>query len=70
MGVKIVVGEREPIGLALRRFRKLLEWSGTNHEMRRSLYFDEPTQVRQRKEIRRRLKTREATYLAKRAGEQ
>jgi len=70
MGVKIVLADREPIGLALRRFRKLLEWSGTNHEMRCSLYFDEPTQVRQRKEIRRRLKTREATYLAKRAGEQ
>lgn len=70
MGVKIVVGEGEPIGLALRRFRKMLERNGVTYELRRRQHFTKPTQIRRAKAFREWDRTRKATLLAKRAGKQ
>ncbi len=70
MGVRIVVGEREPIGLALRRFKKLLEDKGVTWEMRRRVYFADLTQTRRAKRFQKKFKARKATLLAQRAGEQ
>jgi small subunit ribosomal protein S21 len=70
MGVRIVVGEREPIGLALRRFKKLLERQGVTWEMRRRVCFTDATQARRAKRFQKRFKARKATLLAQRAGEQ
>ena len=70
MGVKIVLAEREPIALALRRFGKLLERTGIKWEMRRRQYFTRRTETRRVKAFRKWDRTRKATLLAKRAGEQ
>jgi small subunit ribosomal protein S21 len=70
MGVRIVIGEREPIGLALRRFKKLLERQGVTWEMRRRECFADPTRVRRAKRFRKRFMARKATLQAQRAGEQ
>jgi small subunit ribosomal protein S21 len=39
MGVRVVVGERELIGAALRRFKKQVERAGVPGEMRWHAYF-------------------------------
>jgi ribosomal protein S21 len=70
MGIRIVVAEREPIALALRRFKKLLERHGVAWEMRRRVYVADPTQVRRAKQFKKRFKARLATLMAKKAGEQ
>jgi small subunit ribosomal protein S21 len=70
MGVRIVVGEREPIGLALRRFKKALERQGVTWEMRRRAYFAEASQARRAKRFQKRFKARKATLMAQAAGEQ
>jgi ribosomal protein S21 len=70
MSVRIVVGEREPIGLALRRLRRSLQAEGVSWEMRRRRYFVPSTQDRRAKKFQKRFKARNATLLAQRAGEQ
>ena len=70
MGVRIVLAEREPIGLALMRFKKLLERQGAAWEMRRRTYFSDLTQARRAKRFQKRFKARKATLLAQTAGEQ
>jgi small subunit ribosomal protein S21 len=70
MGVRIVVWDLEPIGLALRRFKKKLERQGVTWEMGRRAYFDDPTQARRAKRFKKRFKARKATLLAKLVGEQ
>jgi small subunit ribosomal protein S21 len=70
MGVRIVLAEKEPIGLALRRFRKLLERNGTAWELRRRAYFISATWLRRAKRFKKRFKARNATLLAQMAGEQ
>jgi small subunit ribosomal protein S21 len=47
------VHEREPIGAALRRFKKLLERSGMKGELRAREYYEKPCDARRRKEARR-----------------
>ena len=69
MGVKIVVVDREPIGLALRRFRKLLERRGVTSEIRQHLYYAKESERRRRKHFAKRFKARLATLKAKEAGE-
>jgi small subunit ribosomal protein S21 len=69
MGVRIVVGERELIGLALRRFKKLLERHGVTWEIRRRTHFADSPQRRRAKRFRKRFKARKATLLAQLAGE-
>jgi small subunit ribosomal protein S21 len=70
MGVRIRVGKREPIGLALKRFKKLLAQQGVTWEMRRRLYFADATQARRAKRFQKRFEARKATLLAKSAGMQ
>jgi small subunit ribosomal protein S21 len=70
MSVRIVVGEREPIGLALRRFKKLLEYHGVSWEMRKHRYFADRNQIRRAKRFQKRFKARQANLLAQRTGEQ
>jgi small subunit ribosomal protein S21 len=42
------VHDREPIGAALRRFKRLLERSGLKQELRRRKYYEKPSEVRRR----------------------
>jgi small subunit ribosomal protein S21 len=46
------VFEREHIGAALRRFKKLLERSGIKKELRKRKYYEKPCEVRRRAELR------------------
>jgi small subunit ribosomal protein S21 len=46
------VHDREPIGLALRRFKKLLERSGVTKELRKRSHYEKPCEVRRRAELR------------------
>ena len=53
MGVKMRVHDREPIGAALRRFKKLIERSGLKKAMRAHEYYEKPCEARSRKEAAR-----------------
>ena len=68
MGVRIVVGEGEPIGHAMKRLRKKLDQNGILYEMRRRQCFLDGTQVRRAKEFKKRYRSRLATRLAKSEG--
>jgi ribosomal protein S21 len=70
MGVRIVLADIEPIGLALRRFKRLWERHGVPQELRRRGCFIKPTQTRRAKRFKKRFKARMATLLAKQGGEQ
>ena len=70
MGVRIRVGEREPIELALKRFKKILALQGVSWEMRRRKYFVAATQARRARRFQKRFQARKATLLAKAAGVQ
>jgi small subunit ribosomal protein S21 len=54
------VHEREHIGAALRRFKKLLERSGIKREIRAHEYYEKPCEARSRKEAKRRSTIRKA----------
>jgi small subunit ribosomal protein S21 len=70
MGVRIVLADKEPIQLALKRFKKSLERHGVKWEQRRRGHFIEATQMRRAKKFQKRFKARRATLLAQKAGEQ
>jgi ribosomal protein S21 len=71
MGVRIVLAEKEPIGLALRRLKKRMEREGgILSKVRRRGSFIKATDTRRAKKFKKRFKAREATLLAKMAGEQ
>ena len=53
MGLRMRVHDREPIGAALRRFKKLIERSGIRTEMKRSAYYEKPSERRRRSERKR-----------------
>jgi small subunit ribosomal protein S21 len=46
------VHDREPIGVALRRFKKLLERSGMQKELRKRKYYEKPCEARRRAKLR------------------
>jgi len=52
MPLRMRVHEREPIGLALRRFKKLLERSGLQRELRSRKYYEKPCEIRRRALLR------------------
>ena len=52
MPLRMRVRDREPIGAALRRFKKLLERSGLTKELRRRKYYEKPCETRRRAELR------------------
>jgi small subunit ribosomal protein S21 len=70
MGVRIVLADKEPIGVALRRFKKLLERSGLTRDLNRQQSFEKPTKIRRAKQFNKRFKARRATLLAQTYGEQ
>ena len=55
---------QEPIGAALRRFKKLLECSGLQKELRKRRHFEKPCEVRRRAELRKQSAARKARALA------
>ena len=52
MPLRMRVHDREPIGAALRRFKKLLERSGVIKELRKRKYFVKPCEERRRNKLR------------------
>jgi small subunit ribosomal protein S21 len=60
MGLRMRVHDREPIGAALRRFKKLVERSGLKGEIRAHEYYEKPCDARRRKEARRKNAIRKA----------
>jgi small subunit ribosomal protein S21 len=54
------VHDREPIGLALRRFKKLLERSGLQKELRKRKHYEKPCEVRRRAKLRKQSAIRKA----------
>lgn len=53
MPIRMRVHDREPIGAALRRFKKLIERSGMKKEIRSHEYYTKPCEQRTRKELAR-----------------
>lgn len=56
----------EPIEGALKRFKKLLERSGIRKEMRRSKYYEKPSECRRRAARKRLKKIKQATAITSR----
>ena len=52
MPLRMRVYDREPIGAALRRFKKLLERSGLIKELRQRRHFEKPCEARRRAKLR------------------
>ena len=52
MPLRMRVYDREPIGAALRRFKKLLERSGLKNELRKRKYHEKPCEARRRAKLR------------------
>jgi small subunit ribosomal protein S21 len=50
MGLRRRVHDREPIGAALRRFKKRIERSGLKREVRAHEFYEKPCDARRRKE--------------------
>ena len=48
MPLRMRIHDREPIGAALRRFKKLLERSGLTKELRKRKYYEKPCEARRR----------------------
>jgi len=46
MPLRMRIHDREPIGAALRRFKKLLERSGLTKEFRKRKYYEKPSEAR------------------------
>ena len=52
MALRMRVHDREPIATALRRFKKLLERSGLQKELRQRRHYEKPCEVRRRARLR------------------
>src|SRR5262249_24083213 len=52
MPLRMRVHDREPIGAALRRFKKLLERSGLTKELRKRKHYEKPCEARRRAKLR------------------
>jgi small subunit ribosomal protein S21 len=59
------IHDREPIGAALRRFKKLIERSGMKGELRAHEHYEKPSEARRRQEVRRVKAIRKAASLPK-----
>lgn len=51
MPLRMRVHDREPIGLALRRFKKLMERSGLTKELRKRKSYEKPCEERRRAKL-------------------
>ena len=54
MPLRMRVHDREPVGAALRRFKKLIERSGIVKELRKRSHYEKPCEVRRRAQLRKR----------------
>ena len=63
MGLRMRIHDREPIGAALRRFKKLIERSGMKGELRAHEYYEKPSEGRRRQEVRRQKAIRKAVSM-------
>ena len=50
--VKLTIRDKESIGDAVKRFRKLIERSGIKKEMRRRENFEKPSEIKRRAKLR------------------
>ena len=66
MPLRMRVHEREPVGLALRRFKKLMERSGITKELRKRKYYEKPCEARRRAELRKQSAIRKARSMTTR----
>ncbi|GIW79736.1 MAG: 30S ribosomal protein S21 [Gemmatales bacterium] len=58
MGLRMRVHDREPLSLALRRFKKMIERSGMQKELRAHQHYEKPSEVRRRALLRRQIAAR------------
>jgi small subunit ribosomal protein S21 len=65
MPLKMRVHDRESIGMALRRFKKLLERSGITKELRKRKFYVKPCEERRRTELRKQSAIRKGKVLAR-----
>ena len=68
MPLRMRVHDREPIGSALRRFKKLLERSGLQKELRKRKHYEKPCEVRRRAKLRKQSAIRKGKMLARETG--
>ena len=52
MGLRMRIHDKEPIGQAMRRFKKLVERSGMQKELRAHEYYEKPCEQRRRAMMR------------------
>ena len=64
MSLRMRVHDREPIALALRRFKKLLERSGVAKELRKRQHYEKPCEARRRAQLRKESAIRKAKLQA------
>ena len=60
MSLRMRIHDRETIGGALRRFKKLLERSGLQRELRKRRHYEKPSEVRRRAEARKQVTAQKA----------
>jgi small subunit ribosomal protein S21 len=60
VSLRMRVHDKEPIGLALRRFKKLIERSGMQKELRARQHYEKPSELRRRAEVRKQKAMRKA----------
>jgi small subunit ribosomal protein S21 len=60
MPLRMRVHDREPIGMAIRRFKKLIERSGMQKELRARQHYEKPCELRRRAELRKQKQARRA----------
>jgi small subunit ribosomal protein S21 len=63
MGLRMRVHDKEPIGQALRRFKKLIERSGMQKELRAHQYYEKPCEQRRRSQLRKEKAVRKAQII-------
>src|SRR5262249_35039545 len=60
MPLRMRVHDREPIGAALRRFKKLIERSGIQKDLRAHQHYEKPSELRRRSRLRKEKSARKA----------
>src|SRR5438552_7350285 len=60
MTLRMRVHDKEPIGLTLRRFKKLIERSGMQKELRAHQHYEKPSELRRRARLRKEKAARKA----------
>lgn len=64
MALRMRVHDKEPIAAALRRFKKLIERSGLQKELRSRQHYEKPCEVRRRSKLRKQRSARQGRNVA------